>query len=155
MSNQNLTLTKPDSVEAYRELDAWIEEIRQTKGDEHWREVLRWYCRNDLFYLLTRVLSFGRVIHSEYGTPFHEHQLYIDMCRQVEYEIYECQRGIDTSGRRSSKSTVRTHAGIIQLLLNYPEISIFIFSKTLQLATKHLQINLSTNFRCMAFSRGI
>lgn len=129
---------KPDTLEGYLELQQWIGSIKD-KSLSEWAEILRWYVRNDLFYLTNFVATDGQVMHSQTGKRFHFHQYYLDMCRQYEYQL-SVGGGLDCSGRGSGKSTVRTKLGTIQLLLNYPDATIFIFSVQKNLAQKHLRI---------------
>lgn len=129
----------PSKLSEYEDLAKWFDSLKQ-RSESEWIDAMRWYAQNDLFWLVNRILSFGNTPHSHYGTPFYWHQHYVDACRLYEYQLYEAGRGIDVSGRGSGKSTIRTHAGAIQLMLRFPNISIFIFSKTLQLADKHMII---------------
>lgn len=100
---------------------------------------MREYCVNDLFFLVNFVLSDGQQLHSHYKKPFYYTQGYLDACRQYEQQLL-LGGGLDCSCRGSGKSTLRTKACSIYLLLKYPNITIFIFSVERKLARKHLRL---------------
>lgn len=128
----------PETAKQYEELDRWIASIKDRSLSD-WAEVMREYAKHDLFFLVTRVLSEGQIIHSELKTPFYWHDHYVRACRQYEWQMAN-GGGCDVSGRGSGKSTIRTKAMSIQLLLNYPDISIVIFSAKKLLAKKHIRV---------------
>lgn len=131
-------LWKPDTLEGYIELHEWVTSLKE-KSFSEWGEAVRWYTKNDMFYLLNFVASDGQVQHSQTGQRFHFHQYYLDMCRSLEYQR-TVGGGIDCSARGSAKSVIRTKLNAIQTLLNHPDITIFIFSVQKNLAQKHLRI---------------
>lgn len=133
----HLPFHKPDTVEGYDDLNRYLAGLFDQGKKSEWGESLRWYCQNDLFYLLNYVLADGSVIHSQTGQLFHKHPYYLEMCRAAEYHA-EIGYGLEASARSSGKSVVRSKALPIQMILNYPDIAIIIFSITLKMAKKHL-----------------
>jgi len=129
-------LWKPDTVEEYYEVQRWLGSVKDRSVDD-WEDAMRWYCTEDLFYLLNFVLTDGQIVHSHYKKPYHFHQFFLDMCRSTEYQASR-GGGIDVSARGGAKSTVRTKAFPISMLLKHPDISIVIFSVEKQLGEKHL-----------------
>ncbi len=137
MSIETPEFWRPDDIPGYERLKPWLQSVKE-KSWSDWEDAMRWYCRNDLFFLINFIGSEGSLLHSEYGTKFYYHQFYIDLCRQTEWQIAN-GGGIDTSGRRGGKSTVRTKWATIQLILNHPDISIFLFGVEKRLSRKHLR----------------
>lgn len=131
-------LWKPDTIEGYLELNQWLGSVKERSFSE-WGEAMRWYAKNDLFFLLNFVASDGQVKHSQTGERFHFHQYYVDLCKSLEYQR-SVGGGLDCSARGSAKSIVRTKLNSIQMILNYPDITIFIFSVQKNLAQKHLRL---------------
>jgi len=126
----------PKTLEEYKELWKWLQSV-QDKSLDNWEEAMRWYSKNDLFFLFYFVLSDGKKVHSQYKTPLHWHNYYLDLCKNTQWIIDNQLSSFNGSARGSGKSTVRTKAGSIYLLLNYPDISISIVSVEKQLAKRH------------------
>lgn len=129
-------MQKFNTIEEYRENEKWLSSLRVSSPLD-WIDAVRWYAKNDLFYLANYVSTFGSVAHSTYGTPFFDHQLYVDACRLYEEQII-LGRSIDSSCRRSGKSEIRTCIIPIHMMINYPNIAMVIFSVQKDLAQKHL-----------------
>ena len=129
---------KPNILADYKIVQEFLENTRK-KSESDWFEAMRWYAQNDLFYLVNFIGSDGKTKHSQTGEKFYYHQHYLDACRQYERQV-KLGGGIDVSGRGSGKSTLRTKWLSIQLILNNPNITIFIFSVEKQLAKKHLRL---------------
>ena len=96
------------------------------EGPKAWREWERWLGRNDLFYLLIRVLR-RKDVH---------HPWLFDRCRMVQASP---NGHLDLWAREHYKSTVITFALTIQDILNNPETTIGIFSHTRKIAKTFLQ----------------
>ncbi len=120
----------------YAELRKWLEGLLQAGRTSDWGDAVRDLIENDLFYLLSEVLSDGKLEHSTTGERFYWNQVYVDMCRGVEWQISQ-GGGIDVSGRGSGKSTVRTKAGNIQRMVKYPNSTGCIFSYQRRSSLKH------------------
>jgi len=107
----------PDSRLASFQFYADIEEAARTRknGDAEWREAERWLARNDLFYLLIRLLR--RV---DLNTDFHFSRI-----REVEANP---DGHLDLWAREHGKSSVITFGLTIQDILKDPEITVGIFS---------------------------
>lgn len=130
------SLIKPTTLAEYAELREWLDSLRDSGKLSEWGEAMRWYSLNDLFFFLNEVMSDGRHIHSEFGHPFYWHERYVRYCQAVEWQA-ENGGGLDSSGRGSGKSSVRTKAFSIQQMLKYPNLSICIFSFTKDAAKRH------------------
>jgi len=128
----------PSTIEEYDELTEWLNSVKARSLDE-WVDLYRWYGRHDLFFLVNFIGSDKDTLHSQTKTRFYYHNNFIDTCRKYERQR-ELGGGLDCSGRGRGKSTLRTKWLSIQYILNYPDISIFIFSVERQLARKHLRI---------------
>lgn len=133
-----ISLIKPDTVAEYREVERWLNGLKGSKQISAWGDAMRWYCQNDLFYLLNFVLSDGRTMHSETQSPLFLHQFYLDWCRQIEWQE-ENGGGSDHSCRRGGKSTLRTKAGNIKRIITHPDSSGCIFSYERKAAKKHFR----------------
>jgi len=131
-----MEIYKPDTIEGYDSVQKYIASVKQ-RSEEDWIDLMREYCKNDLFYLLNFVLSDGNQVHSQTKKLFHYHEFFLKLCRDTEYHASQ-GGGLDCSARGSGKSTVRSKAWPIQMILKHPDISIMIFSTLKKLAEKHL-----------------
>jgi hypothetical protein len=129
----------PNTLEEYSANWEWIKNER-ARSASAWEEAMRWFCLEDLFFLINYVLSTSRVIHSETKEPFFFHDSFLEMCKLNQRYINRCESSFDGSARRGGKSTVRTFAGAIQIGMKYPESSQCIFSVERKLARKHLRV---------------
>lgn len=132
-----------EKLEQYAELNRWLVGLKQANRMSDWGDAVRYLIENDLFYLVSEVLSDGQALHSDVLDPktgkplrFYWHQHYVDACRQVEYQISK-GGGFDSSGRGSGKSTIRTKAGNIQRMVKYPNSTGCIFSFLRKASRKH------------------
>lgn len=114
-------------------LEAWawyqriqIESLATAQGPAAWREAEAWLGRNDLFYLLARLLRRMDV----------DRDWLFDRCREVQAEPDEY---LDLWAREHYKSTTITFAATIQAVLVDPEITVGIFSHTRPIAKGFLQ----------------
>lgn len=113
---------RPPSTRA----DAWrfygkLEELTRAAGTQTWREAERWLGRNDLFYLMTRLLRREDI---DKGWLF-------DRCREVE----SARDGyLDLWAREHGKSSLITFGLTVQDILRDPEITVGIFSHTRPIA---------------------
>lgn len=131
-------LLKPSDIKGYTELRRWLNGLKQANRISEWATAVRWYIENDIFFLINDVVSDGRVINSETGTPLYFNQFYIDWCRQIEWQL-ENGGGFDGSARGSGKSTLRTKCGNIQRMIRYPNSTGCIFSFQRKFAKKHFR----------------
>lgn len=129
-------LIRPETLEEYGELRAWLDSLREKKQISEWGEAMRHYALTDLFFFVNEVMSDGRNYHSDFPHPFYWHKRYIEYCRLVEWQAAN-GGGIDSSGRGSGKSSVRTKALTIQQVLKHPDASVCIFSFTKEAAKRH------------------
>lgn len=134
------SLPIPTTLEEYnKEILPWLDNLKATtRMGSDWLEAMRWYGKNDLFFLTRHILDIGKVIHSKFNTPFFEHQFFVDAARQIERHLKEPE-SLDRSARRGAKSEMRTCAALIQLILNYPDIAILIQSVRKDLSLKHFE----------------
>jgi len=132
-----MELWKPAKIEDYDEVEGWLDSLL-LKSESDWIEAIRWYCTNDLFYLHRYGTTLGKAVHSTYGSYLYHNQLYVDACRQYERQL-GYGSSLDCSSRRSGKSEIRSTTIPIFLILNNPDIAIFIFSVQKDLAQRHLR----------------
>lgn len=133
-------LSIPTSLEEYAALGEWLQNLRDTGRISQWEEAMRYYGLNDLFFFVNFISTDRLKKHSKTGQPLLFHQLYLDLCKQVQWAIDNYQSTFDGSARRGSKSTIRTKCASIQMALRWPEIAICIFSVQKQLALNHLSV---------------
>ena len=95
------------------------------KNDYKWHEIERWLGRNDLFYLLVRILR---------RTDLNKDWLF-DRCREVQAEP---NGRLDLWAREHGKSSIITFGLTIQDILNDPEVTVGIFSHTRPIAKAFL-----------------
>jgi hypothetical protein len=108
-----LPKTRLESLQFYAELEATAG--RQNDAREAWKESERWLGRNDLFYLLVRLL---RRLDANNDWLF-------ERMREVQAEPND---HLDLWAREHYKSTVITFALTLQDILRDPEITVGIFS---------------------------
>lgn len=129
----------PDDLNGYKELWGWLNSVRDKSMDE-WKEAMREYTKNDMFFLLNFVAADKNKVHSETGQLLYFHEVYLDYCRRNQRYIDELISSVDCSARSFSKSVVRTKLAAIQLIMRYPNIAIAIFSAEKQLASRHAAV---------------
>lgn len=128
----------PTSLAEYRELAAYLESTK-ARSLSKWQEVMRYYSTRDLFFLVNFVLRERQVMHSTYGTPLFFHEFYMEECKKIQWQLDNLESSFSGSARRGGKSTLRTKAASIQMVLKYPDISINISSVEKQLARRHMR----------------
>lgn len=132
-----MNLEIPTTVEGFKELDEWIHSLRDRSLDTY-VDAMRWYGKNSLYFLLRYILTLGTsAIHSEFGTPLYDHQVYIDFCAATEYHL-KAGKGVASAARGLSKSEIRSCALPIQVLLNHPDAAIAIYSVEKSYGQKHM-----------------
>jgi hypothetical protein len=121
-----------------RTFDAMEQDLDRPDG-AHWADPTgpehRYVAAADRYWLLTRVL----------GRTDMRHPWVFDRVREVEAEPDEC---LDLWSREHYKSSIITQGGIIQEIINDPEITIGIFSfnrPTAQAFLRQIQRELETN----------
>ncbi len=125
-----------DERGGYYELNRQLAALKM-RSESEWMDAVRWYGRNDLFYLLNFIMTNGLETHAQYKDQlFHFHPYFLEKCRKTELHAIK-GHGLDASGRGSSKSTIRSKAFPIMMILNYPDIAMIIFSAEKKLALKH------------------
>lgn len=113
----------PDRQESWR----WYHEIQQRAVMANkWPQAERWLGRNDLFYLLTRLLR----------RPDCNEDWLFDRCREVQNEP---DGYLDLWAREHYKSTIITFGKTVQDILIDPELTCGIFSHTRPIAKGFLQ----------------
>ena len=111
--------------EAIRQYGLFLAKARK-EGEPVLRDMMRFMCQNDLFFLLTRVLK-----RKDANKDF----IY-DRCRMVQ----ESPNGyLDLWAREHYKSTIITFALTIQDILNNPDATFGIFSHTRPIAKAFLR----------------
>lgn len=95
------------------------------RNEYKWSEVERWLGRNDLFYLLVRILR---------RTDLNKDWLF-DRCREVQAEP---DGYLDLWAREHGKSSIITFGETIRDILNDPEVTVGIFSHTRPIAKAFL-----------------
>jgi hypothetical protein len=131
-------LQKFDNLEGYIELRKWLIGLKRNNRLSDWGDAVRWYCANDLFYLVNDALSYGRTINTETGQPLFFDDFYLRWCHEIEWQIAN-GGGADVSARRTGKSTLRTIASNIQRMLAFPESAGCLFSYQRRAAKKHIR----------------
>ena len=113
--------TRQDSLLFYKE----VLDKAAVIGSDRLRDMERYLCRNDLFYLLAVMLNRKDV----------NRDWLFDRCREVEKD----RNGyLDLWSREHYKSTIVTFALTIQDILRDPEVTVGIFSHTRSIATDFL-----------------
>jgi len=128
----------PSTLEEYAELDRWLIDVRN-KSIDMWTEAMRYYSLHDLFFFVNRVLSTGKITHSEFGTPLFWHDFYLEMCKRNQRYIDDRKSSFSGDSRRAGKSTIRTQAAAIQIALRWPDSAQCIFSVERKLSRRHLR----------------
>lgn len=135
----SVALEKFDTLDGYRDLRRWLDDLKTRKQVSTWADAVRWYCCNDLFFLMTDVLSDGAVLNSQTGKPLFFHPDYLRWARGIEWQAAN-GGGADFSARRTGKSTWRTKARNIQRMIASPDSAGVIFSVMRKYAVKHFRV---------------
>jgi hypothetical protein len=117
----DLPMTRDAALQLYADMQA------SAPNKHAWREAERWLGRNDLFYLLTRLLR----------RPDADHNWLFDRCRDVQANP---DGHLDLWSREHYKSTIITFALTIQDILNDANVTVGIFSHTKKVARTFLQV---------------
>lgn len=113
--------TRRESIRFYHQVEA----DARVECPEMWRATERWLGRNDLFYLLVRLLR----------RPDINKDWLFDRCREVQAEP---DGRLDLWAREHGKSSLITFGLTIQDILKDPEITVGIFSHTRPVAKSFL-----------------
>ena len=124
------------TVEDYDNLDLLLYSVFEKKQRSLWEALMRWLCRNDLFFLVTRVSTCSRVVHGASGERLFNRPFILNRCREIEREEHMV---MDLWGRGMGKSSLKTRMRNIQRVLNNPDSSGFIWSYDKLAASKHLR----------------
>jgi hypothetical protein len=112
-----LPATRLAALQFYKQLEI----DAKARGGDAWRESERWLGRNDLFYLMVRLLR----------RPDVNKDWLFDRCREVQDKPDGC---LDLWARGHYKSTIQTFGKTIQDILTDSEITFGIFSHTRPIA---------------------
>lgn len=130
----------PKTLEDYEQLWEWLESL-SAKDKDQWMEALRYYSKQSLYFFGRYIISDGATtIHSQFpGKLLYHHKIYVDAAQQYERHI-EMGSSLDCSFRGNGKSYWRSKCVPLWLMVNNPDISIFLFSVEKQLGKKHFKV---------------
>lgn len=87
--------------------------------------VVRALASGDLFFLVTRVLTTAQWKHPD-GEPLFYRQWFLDRCREIQFDSDD--NVLDVWARFHAKTTIKTFANLIRLILQDQNITIGLFS---------------------------
>jgi len=130
----------PTTVDEWDDLQRWVLSLEESGKMSEWADAVRSYSAGNLYYLLNYLMLDGNKIHNETGKPLYSHEVYRLYCNRTQYQMDNFLSTIDSSGRSFSKSTIRTKAAALQMMIRYPEISMAVVSVERQLAFKQMGV---------------
>lgn len=145
-------LTKPETVEQYRELWRYLSSLEQTRPDDYLEALSMWFLQ-DLYFGLRYVLATKHWVRRD-GTHGVERQFVIDQARQVEAGT---NLVVDLWAREHFKSSLKSYANHIRRLMCDPNLTICIMSYKYGAAAKFLRkikFELETNHLLMRMFPG-
>lgn len=130
----------PESVGEYDKLYEWILSLVESGKRDQYLEMMRVYSSSDLYFMLNYLLSDGMKMHNQTGQPLYRHEVYRRYCMRTQWQLDNFVSSVDTSARSFSKSSIRTKASAIQMMIRYPEIAQAIVSVKRELAERQFGV---------------
>lgn len=122
----------PKSLDDYLVLDQLLAELKDQKKIVEWSHLMRRNGKKDLYFLLRYILSTSKWKNPEDAKQsFWNKQWLLDRCREVQFDS---ENVLDIWARYHGKSTIKTFGFMIQVLLNYPNATVGVFSVTKMVA---------------------
>lgn len=136
MPSIEFDLPKPSTVVDYLELDEVLRDYLARGLNSVWADAMRWLIVNDLYFLMSRVMTSCDATHEATGKKIFHRTFILNRCRELEQ--FEHNKPV-VWGRGMGKSSLRTKGRNLQRALADPESGGCIFSYQKTAAQKHLR----------------